>query len=93
VLCGCGVPVCVVDMCVKFSYLENQISLRGATHIGVLLYTSRMHSAWSKKCRGRSTKPKTLISRQIGLKDLIMRWDLQSDFTVCARHHGMEQCS
>ena len=74
-LCGCDVPVCSVYMR-EIAYLENQKDLRGATHIGMLLYTSRMHSAWSKKRRGQLTKPKTLISRQISWRDLIMQWDL-----------------
>ena len=42
----------------ELAYLNNQKELRGATHIGMLLSTSRMHSAWSKKRRGQSTKPK-----------------------------------
>ena len=49
----------------ELAYLDNQKELRGATHIGMLLSTSRMHSAWSKKRRGQLTKPKTLMSRKL----------------------------
>ena len=49
----------------ELAYLDNQKELRGATHIGMLLSTSRMDSAWSKKCRGQFTKPKTLMSRKL----------------------------
>ncbi len=47
------------------AYLDNQKELQGATHIGMLLSTSRMHSAWSKKRRGQLTKPKTQMSRKL----------------------------
>ena len=60
----------------EIAHLRNQKDLWVATHIGMLLYTSRMKSAWSKKRRGQLTMPKTLISRQIGGRDLIIWWDL-----------------
>ena len=54
---GLGFPNFRIAPMQEMAYLNNQKELRGATHIiGMLLSTSRMHSVWSKKHRGRLTK-------------------------------------